>query len=236
MEEMIPKWTSDLCSHYLFLLGRIVCGIMIMFGEHYDSHRYITVSCLYVSSSHWPSPWLIAPFVSNANESLPCLPRGTFGGCRRMVSSFTPLFWPTYQHPRGGAMLLENIWKKMNSLKYFPSLKDNQKIKMNAYDRLFRFRSVTNQSNLTGSFAIRLLTSEAVSGVAVVCSVAFFIAFILPCGCFIATQTAVPSVAEGGDRHDSWIQAAWAIMIFSFVVAIVCTINTVGFSSVRWWL
>ena len=75
----------------------------------------------------------------------------------------------------------------------------------------------------------------AVSGVAVVwsfigSSMAFFIAFILPCGCFIVTESAVPTVAEGGDRKDKWIVVAWAVLAFSIVGTVVCTINnTIGF-------
>lgn len=79
------------------------------------------------------------------------------------------------------------------------------------------------------------LSAVAVSGVAVVwsfigSSMAFFIAFILPCGCFIVIENAVPTVAEGGDRQSGWIRIAWAILCFSIVVATICTINsTVGF-------
>lgn len=52
-------------------------------------------------------------------------------------------------------------------------------------------------------------------------SMAFIIAFILPCGCFIVIENAVP----GGDRKDNWIWVAWAILSFSVVGAIVCTLN-----------
>jgi len=79
------------------------------------------------------------------------------------------------------------------------------------------------------------LGAVSITGVAVVwsfigSSMAFFIAFILPCGCFIVIENAVPSVAEGGDRNDGWIRVAWAILLFSCVGAVVCTVNnTVGF-------
>ena len=80
------------------------------------------------------------------------------------------------------------------------------------------------------------LGAVAVSGVATVwsfigSSMAFFIAFILPCGCFIVIESAVPTMVEGGDRHEKWIKLAWAILAFSVLGAIICTVNnTVGFS------
>ena len=79
------------------------------------------------------------------------------------------------------------------------------------------------------------LGAVAVSGVATVwsfigSSMAFFIAFILPCGCFLVIESAVPTIAEGGDRHEKWIKVAWAILVFSVLGAIICTVNnTVGF-------
>eukprot|EP00970_Alexandrium_tamarense_P009567 scaffold1924_cov197-Alexandrium_tamarense.AAC.3 len=57
-------------------------------------------------------------------------------------------------------------------------------------------------------------------------SMAFFIAFIVPCGCFIVIESEVPSVDNGGDRHVSWICVAWAILVFSVVGAVVCTCNS----------
>ena len=80
------------------------------------------------------------------------------------------------------------------------------------------------------------LGAVAVSGVATVwsfigSSMAFFIAFILPCGCFIVIESTVPTMVEGGDRHEKWIKLAWAILVFSVLGAIICTVNnTVGFS------
>eukprot|EP00578_Thalassiosira_sp_NH16_P013394 CAMPEP_0181107494 /NCGR_PEP_ID=MMETSP1071-20121207/17117_1 /TAXON_ID=35127 /ORGANISM="Thalassiosira sp., Strain NH16" /LENGTH=425 /DNA_ID=CAMNT_0023191015 /DNA_START=449 /DNA_END=1723 /DNA_ORIENTATION=+ len=53
------------------------------------------------------------------------------------------------------------------------------------------------------------LGAVAVTGVATVwsfigSSLAFFIAFILPCACFIVMENAVPTIAEGGDRNNKW--------------------------------
>ena len=72
----------------------------------------------------------------------------------------------------------------------------------------------------------------AVSGVATVwsfigSSLAFFIAFILPCGCFIVIESMVPTIADGGDRKEKWIQIAWIILIFAIVGAVVCTTNSI---------
>lgn len=53
-------------------------------------------------------------------------------------------------------------------------------------------------------------------------SMAFFIAFVLPCGCFIVLESAV----SAGDRHDAWIKFAWVILVFSIIGAFVCTTNT----------
>jgi len=81
------------------------------------------------------------------------------------------------------------------------------------------------------------LGAVAVRGVAVVwsfigSSMAFLIAFILPCGCFIVMESAVPTVAEGGDRKEKWIGVAWMILVFSMIGTVVCTINnTVGFKA-----
>jgi len=79
------------------------------------------------------------------------------------------------------------------------------------------------------------LGAVAVSGVAVVwsfigSSMAFFIAFVLPCGCFVVVEGAVPTAAEGGDRRSDLVRIAWAILWFSVVGAVVCTMNsTVSF-------
>lgn len=69
----------------------------------------------------------------------------------------------------------------------------------------------------------------AVSGVAVVwsfigSSMAFFIAFILPCSSFILIERAVPN--EG--RKSQWLQLAWVILIFSILGALICTSNSLG--------
>ena len=53
-------------------------------------------------------------------------------------------------------------------------------------------------------------------------SMAFFIAFVLPCGCFIVLESSV----SAGDRHDAWIKFAWVILVFSIIGAFVCTTNT----------
>lgn len=76
------------------------------------------------------------------------------------------------------------------------------------------------------------LGAVAVSGVAVVwsfigSSMAFCIGFILPCGCFVVIESVVPTVAEGGDRQCKWVRIAWAILVFSIVGAAVCTINSI---------
>lgn len=74
------------------------------------------------------------------------------------------------------------------------------------------------------------LVDVAVSEVAVVwsfigASMALAIGFIVPCGCFVVLEGAV----EGADRKDGWIGLAWAILAFSVVGAVVCTINnTIG--------
>jgi hypothetical protein len=74
------------------------------------------------------------------------------------------------------------------------------------------------------------LGAVSVSGVETVwsfigSSMAFYIAFILPCGCFVAIKGAVPTRAMGGDRKE-----AWAILLFSVVGTVVCTVNnTLGF-------
>jgi len=76
------------------------------------------------------------------------------------------------------------------------------------------------------------LGAVAVQGVAVIwgfigSSFGFLIAFILPCGCFVVIESAVPtSLDDKGDRHDKWIKVAWVILVCSVIGAIVCTINS----------
>ncbi len=72
-----------------------------------------------------------------------------------------------------------------------------------------------------------------VRGVAVVwsfigSSMAFFIAFILPCGCFIIIEREVPTIAEGGDRRVGLIRVAWVVLVFSVIGAIICTLNSLA--------
>eukprot|EP00581_Thalassiosira_minuscula_P009196 CAMPEP_0183707506 /NCGR_PEP_ID=MMETSP0737-20130205/4062_1 /TAXON_ID=385413 /ORGANISM="Thalassiosira miniscula, Strain CCMP1093" /LENGTH=578 /DNA_ID=CAMNT_0025935193 /DNA_START=269 /DNA_END=2002 /DNA_ORIENTATION=+ len=62
--------------------------------------------------------------------------------------------------------------------------------------------------------AVCYLGAVAVNGVATVwsfigSSMAFFIAFVIPCGCFVAIESMVPPATEGGDRRDGWIRVAW---------------------------
>jgi len=75
------------------------------------------------------------------------------------------------------------------------------------------------------------LGAVAVQGVAVIwgfigSSFGFLIAFILPCGCFVVIESAVPTLDDAGDRHDKWIKVAWVILVCSVIGAIVCTINS----------
>ena len=76
------------------------------------------------------------------------------------------------------------------------------------------------------------LGAVAVQGVAVIwgfigSSFGFLIAFILPCGCFVVIESAVPtSLDDGGDRHDKWIKVAWVILVCSVIGSVVCTINS----------
>eukprot|EP00571_Detonula_confervacea_P014531 CAMPEP_0172308436 /NCGR_PEP_ID=MMETSP1058-20130122/9027_1 /TAXON_ID=83371 /ORGANISM="Detonula confervacea, Strain CCMP 353" /LENGTH=530 /DNA_ID=CAMNT_0013020851 /DNA_START=138 /DNA_END=1726 /DNA_ORIENTATION=+ len=77
------------------------------------------------------------------------------------------------------------------------------------------------------------LGAVAVSGVAVVwsfigSSMGICIGFILPCGCFVVIESVVPTVARGGDRQCKWLRIAWAILVFSIVGATVCTINSIA--------
>lgn len=76
------------------------------------------------------------------------------------------------------------------------------------------------------------LGAVSVKGVATVwsfigSSMAFVIAFVLPCGCFVVIEGAVPRAAEGGDRQSAWLWMAWAILPLSVVGAVVCTVNSV---------
>ena len=69
----------------------------------------------------------------------------------------------------------------------------------------------------------------AVSGVAVVwsfigSSMAFFIAFILPCSSFIIIERSVPNE----DRKLLWLRLAWVILVFSILGALICTSNSLG--------
>ena len=59
-------------------------------------------------------------------------------------------------------------------------------------------------------------------------SMAFLIAFILPCGCFIVIEREVPTIADGGDRNIGWIRMAWAILVFSVAGAVICTLNSLA--------
>ena len=55
---------------------------------------------------------------------------------------------------------------------------------------------------------------------------AFFVAFLLPCGCFIVIESGVPRMEEGGDRRVGLIYVAWAMLCFSVVGASFCTWNS----------
>lgn len=100
------------------------------------------------------------------------------------------------------------------------------------YDYVFRNTLIHYGSTMLITTAC-YCGAVAVSGVAVVwsfigSSMAFFIAFILPCGCFIVIENAVP--VEGGDCKVGWVKVAWVILVFSVVGAVVCTVhNTIGF-------
>lgn len=101
-------------------------------------------------------------------------------------------------------------------------------------DFVFR-NTLTHYGSTLLIVAACYLGATVITGVAVVWSIvgsslAFFIAFILPSACFTVMEAAVPTVAEGGDRHETWIQLAWVFLIFSIVGTVICTINnTVGF-------
>ncbi|KAL7545006.1 hypothetical protein ACHAWF_008376 [Thalassiosira exigua] len=84
-------------------------------------------------------------------------------------------------------------------------------------------------------FGTCYFAAVAVRGVEAVWSLigsgmAFLLAFVLPCGCFLVIEGGVPGKDEGGDRRDGWISLARAMLAFAIVGAVVCTVNnTVGF-------
>lgn len=75
------------------------------------------------------------------------------------------------------------------------------------------------------------LGAVAVNGVDAVWSfigstMAFMIAFVLPCGSFIAIENSFRSVADGGEPRSISKQIAWAILISSVLGSFVCTMNS----------
>jgi lipopolysaccharide export LptBFGC system permease protein LptF len=76
------------------------------------------------------------------------------------------------------------------------------------------------------------LGAVAVNGVDVVwsfigSSMAFVIAFILPCGAFIAIEKSLQMFADGEELQSKSIKIAWVILIFSVIGVFVCTLNSV---------
>ncbi len=57
-------------------------------------------------------------------------------------------------------------------------------------------------------------------------SMAFLIAFILPCWSFIIIEDDVPTIKDEGDRNEVWIKVARIILVFSTVGALTCTLNS----------
>ncbi len=81
------------------------------------------------------------------------------------------------------------------------------------------------------------LGAVAVKGVDVVwsfigSSMAFVIAFILPCGSFIAIENSFQTVGiTGGECQSKSNKVAWLILIFSIIGAFICTMNSMFGSS-----
>ena len=53
-------------------------------------------------------------------------------------------------------------------------------------------------------------------------SMAFIIAFILPCWSFVAIESEV----SDHKRKRTWVTVAWLILVFSVVGAVTCTTNS----------
>ena len=98
-------------------------------------------------------------------------------------------------------------------------------------DYIFRYAIAHYGSSLM-IISTCYLGAVAVNGVDVVwsfigSSMAFVIAFILPCGAFIAIEKSLQMFADGEELQSKSIKIAWVILIFSVIGVFVCTLNSV---------
>mmetsp|Transcript_16254 Transcript_16254/g.29356 ORF Transcript_16254/g.29356 Transcript_16254/m.29356 type:complete len:541 (+) Transcript_16254:338-1960(+) len=192
---------EDEAEYYLFLLGRIGCGTTIVFA--------------------WP---------------LMLLP------CRESLLEVVDV-WFHHTHPRDsttedeifevpaeGSPFEEDDANNDDNV-CSPHIKPSVLLRHDPIQSDYIFRNALLHYGSTMFVIITCyLAAVAVTGVAVVwsfagSSMAFFIAFILPCGCFVVIESAVPTAEEGGDRKGGWIWLARGMFCLSAVGAVVCTVN-----------
>ncbi|KAL7541158.1 hypothetical protein ACHAXR_010834, partial [Thalassiosira sp. AJA248-18] len=227
----MTKLGEDDRAYYAFLLGRIGCGITIMIAVPMNllpcrEALLEVVDVWFHHSHHRPDQ------SANVREEEQC--------CWKMFHRLN-----SYETVEDAEITTEDeLFEIISTTEGQPEYDERTSLRSSAVlirhdpiqsDYVFR----NTLAHYGGTLLITTacyLGAVAVSGVAAVwsfigSSMAFFIAFILPCGCFIVLETAVPAAADGGDRNDNWIRVAWAILLFSVVGTVVCTVNnTVGFA------
>eukprot|EP00536_Pseudo-nitzschia_multiseries_P014036 jgi/Psemu1/213605/e_gw1.649.23.1 len=103
-------------------------------------------------------------------------------------------------------------------------LDQNRRRKLNIIDSTF-----IHYASTFSIFATCYMVAIRVPGVALVwsilgCSLGYFIAFILPCVCYLKIQKRYPAHSL---ESNAWVCFSWILVVVSSIAMIVCTIETV---------
>jgi amino acid permease len=229
-------------EYYLFLLGRIGCGITLMLAMPMMAlpcreALLEVVDVRFHRSHHANNDDVVASGITDDDDVIGG--GATAGGGNEEEGSPCKLFrrCNKYETVRDASIATEDEVVEIAPESCSPLRRSSTVLIRRAPiqgDYVFRNSLAHYGSTLTIVVAC-YVGAVAVSGVAVVwsfigSSAAFFISFVLPCGSFLVIENAVPTTADTagvGDRPCGRVRLAWTMLLLSIVGAAVCTINSI---------
>jgi hypothetical protein len=228
-------------EYYLFLLGRIGCGTTLMLAMPMMAlpcrEALLEVVDVRFQRSHRTNNSDVV--VSGISDDDDVGGGTTAGGGNEEGGSSWKLLrrWDKYETVRDASTFAEDEIVEIPPISCSPPTRPSTVPIRRAPiqgDHVFR-NSLAHYGSTLAIVVACYVSAVAVSGVAVVwsfigSSMAFFIAFVLPCGSFIVIENAAPTTADavgGSGRRRGWVRLAWAMLLLSICGAVVCTVNSI---------
>jgi hypothetical protein len=216
----------DLGEYWLFVLGRVGCGITIILAMPLMAlpcrDALLEVVDVYFHHTHHRSD------VANSSENDSCFWK-LLHRMNRNESAQDATITTEDEVDEIVINADEGISSQPRRTSLIPSPKHRASIliRQDPIQRDWVFRnSIIHYVSTLMIVVCCYIGATKVDGVAIIwsligSSLAFVIAFILPFACFIVIENGV----EATDRHDGWIKLATVMLVLSVVGAVVCTWN-----------